>query len=53
MGFNSGFKGLKYFALLAAYFTAHKVKVTLVQALRPCTGRTARRGNRGIALLFF
>ena len=29
-----------------------KVKVTLVQALRNCTGRTAHRGNRGIALLF-
>ena len=29
-----------------------KVKVTLVQALRLCTGRTARRGSRGIALSF-
>ena len=29
-----------------------KVKRTLVQALRLCTGRTARRGSRGIALLF-
>ena len=29
-----------------------KVKVTLVQALRLCTGRTARRGSRGIALPF-
>jgi hypothetical protein len=29
-----------------------KVKVTLVQALRICTGRTAYRGSRGIALLF-
>ena len=28
------------------------VKVTLVQALRLCTGRTAHRGSRGIALLF-
>ena len=28
------------------------VKVTLVQALRPCTGLTARRGSRGIALPF-
>jgi hypothetical protein len=27
-----------------------KVKVTLVQALRLCTGRTAFRGSRGIAL---
>ena len=29
-----------------------KVKRTLVQALRLCTGRTANRGNRGIPLLF-
>ena len=29
-----------------------KVKVTLVQALRLCTGRTVHRGSRGIALLF-
>ena len=29
-----------------------KVKVTLVQTLRFCTGRTAYRGSRGIALLF-
>ena len=32
----------------------HKVKVkcTLVQTLRLCTGRTVHRGSRGIALLF-
>jgi len=29
-----------------------KVKCTLVQALRFCTGRTAHRGSRDIALLF-
>ena len=29
-----------------------KVKCTLVQALRLCTGRTAHRGSRGIALVF-
>jgi hypothetical protein len=29
-----------------------KVKGTLVQALRLCTGRTADRGSRGIALPF-
>jgi hypothetical protein len=29
-----------------------KVKCTLVQALRLCTGRTAHRGSRGIAILF-
>jgi hypothetical protein len=30
-----------------------KIKVTLVQALRLCKGRTAHRGSRGIALLFY
>ena len=29
-----------------------KVKCTLVQALGLCTGRTAHRGSRGIAVLF-
>jgi hypothetical protein len=29
-----------------------KVKPTLVQALRLCTGRTAHRGSRGIAVPF-
>jgi hypothetical protein len=29
-----------------------KVKVTIVQALRLCTGCTAHRGSRGVALLF-
>jgi len=29
-----------------------KAKCTLVQALRLCTGRTAHRGSRGIALIF-
>ena len=29
-----------------------KIKVTVVQALRLCTGHTAHRGSRGIALLF-
>jgi hypothetical protein len=29
-----------------------RVKCTLVQALRLCTGRTAHRGSRGIALLY-
>jgi hypothetical protein len=29
-----------------------KVKCTLVQALRLCTGRTAHRGSRGTALLY-
>jgi hypothetical protein len=33
-------------------WTKSKVKCTLVQALRLCTGRTAHRRSRGIALLF-
>jgi len=41
---------------LLLWFNIHekkvKVKVTLVQALRLCTGRTAHRGSRGIVLLF-
>jgi hypothetical protein len=32
--------------------TKIRVKCTLVQALRLCTGRTAHRGSRGIALLY-
>ena len=41
-------------AYLACGNAQVKVKVsgTLVQALRLCTGRTAHRGNRGVALLF-
>ena len=34
------------------YRVKKKVKYTIVQALRFCTGRTAHRGSRGIALLF-
>ena len=30
-----------------------KIKVTLVQTLRLCTGRTAHRGSRRTGLLFF
>jgi len=33
-------------------FRSKKIKCTLVQALRLCTGRKARRGSRGIALPF-
>ena len=33
-------------------YLGRKVKRTLVQTLRLCTGRTAHRGSRGIALLF-
>jgi len=35
------------------YLSKKRVKVTLVQALRLCTGRTVHRGSRGIALLFY
>ena len=34
------------------FLKGKKVKVTLVQALRLCTGRTAHKGSRGIALPF-
>ena len=37
---------------ITSFKTVKKVKCTLVQAPRLCTGRTARRGSRGIALLF-
>jgi hypothetical protein len=42
-GWNLGTPSLKYHK---------KIKCTLVQALRLCTGRTAHRRSRGIALLF-
>jgi len=38
--------------LLVNFIIKSKVKCTLVQALRLCTGRTAHRGNRGIPLPF-
>jgi hypothetical protein len=47
--------GLVLYSELNGYFTSIgivKVKCTLVQVLRVCTGRTAHRGSRGIALLF-
>ena len=44
--FLSDFKRIRRFSIKV------KVKVTLVQALRLCTGRTAHRGSRGIALPF-
>jgi len=40
------------FALGKIAIVKCKVKCTLVQALRCCTGRTVQRGSRGIALLF-
>jgi hypothetical protein len=45
---------LKYYLSKQSYAVANKVKVksTLVQALRLCTGRTTRRESGGIALLF-
>ena len=42
------YKGQMVYSLV----TGKKVKVSLVQALRLCTGRTAHRGSRGIALPF-
>ena len=43
---------LSSFIVLFIMTCKSKVKVTLVQTLRLCTGRTAHRGIRGIALLF-
>ena len=40
------------FIVLPSSGSKKKVKCTLVQALRLCTGRTAYRGSRGIALHF-
>ena len=37
---------------ILAFIGKGKVKCTLVQALRLCTGRTANSGSRGIPLLF-
>jgi hypothetical protein len=37
---------------VSKHINIKKVKVTLVQALRLCTGRTAHRRSRGIALLY-
>jgi len=39
-------------SVLKVFISKVKVKVTLVQALRLCTGRTAHRESRGIALPF-
>jgi len=41
----------EYRRSLTCYWYVTKVKCTLVQALRLCTGRTTHRGSRGIALL--
>jgi len=43
-----------FFIVKSVYYKSDKVKLkcTLVQALRLCTGRTAHRGSRGIALRF-
>jgi len=39
------------FILFEDVYNSIKVKFTLVQALRLCTGRTAHRESRGIAVL--
>jgi hypothetical protein len=44
-------KGMKRSLGKSACGNKVKVKVTLVQALRLCRGRTAHKGSRGIALL--
>jgi len=42
-----GYRGLNFLRVSVV-----DIKRILVQALTPCTGRTALRGSRGIALLF-
>jgi hypothetical protein len=55
MGFNSAFKGSIAAGLCMEQsrgsYGKGKVKVTLVLALRLCTGHTAHSGSKGIALL--
>ena len=46
------YRRFQHSAFLTLAFGKVKVKCTLVQALRLCTGRTAHRGSRGIALPF-
>jgi hypothetical protein len=54
--FTSAVRGMKgpTIGMKASIVIIHMVKVksTLVQTLRPCTGRTVHRRSRGIALLF-
>jgi hypothetical protein len=54
---NADAKGLKYATLIKSgyklFLIKVKVKGTLVRALKLCKGRTAHRGSRGIALLFY
>jgi len=45
------FKSSTWFPHHISVHIVLKVKVTLIQTLRLCTGRTAHRGSRGIALL--
>ena len=58
MTFLRGILSLSVCVCVSVYFSLTflhkcvKVKCTLVQALRLCTGRTANRRSRGIALTF-
>ena len=45
-------KYINYFASRNQWVVEYKVKCTLVQAMRFCTGRRVHRGSRGIALPF-
>jgi hypothetical protein len=45
-------KYLNYLLNIIRIINKGKVKCTLVQAMRLCTGLTAHRGSRGIALNF-
>jgi hypothetical protein len=45
-------RGRRRQQLLKTLKESRNLKCTLVQALRLCTGRTAHKGSRGIALLY-
>jgi hypothetical protein len=53
--FNDAFSNLRNMASVGWLIInkSVKVKCTLLQALRLCTGRMAHRGSRGIVLLFY
>ena len=51
--FTLGCQRTQLFCSVTVQYQEKKVKCTLVQALRPCTGRKAHRGSRDIVLYSF
>jgi len=49
----NNYLGMTVMTSVCRWYKWWKVKCTIVKALRLCRGRTAHRGSRGIALLFF